>query len=143
MEHRINSIYKRTLKLVYEDSYDLAFQELLAADISVSGHQKNHQLLATEIFKSKTGVSPELIDDIFYFVERPCNLGSNYTLQKNRDHTVYHELESLSSLASKLWNLLPNSIKNSAEIKTKINTWAADHCSFRIFKNYLERVGFV
>ena len=70
MEHRINNIHKRTLKLVYQDSPDLTFQELLTKDNSVSVHQKNLQLLATEIFKSKTRMSPELTNDILHFVER-------------------------------------------------------------------------
>ena len=145
IEHRINSIHKRALKLVYQDSPDLTFQELLAKDKSVSVHQKNLQLLATEIFKSKTGVSPELMNDIFHFVKRPYNLRSVYTLEKKRDHTVYHGSESLSSLAPKLWDLLPNSIKNSAslkEFKTKINTWAFERCPCRICKKYVGRVGF-
>ena len=68
MGHRINSIHNRSLKLVYQDSHDLRFQ-----DKSVSVHQKNLQLLATEIFKSKTGMSLELINDTFHFVERPYN----------------------------------------------------------------------
>ena len=126
MEHRINSIHKRALKLVYQDSPDLTFQELLAKDKSVSVHQKKLQLLATEIFKSKTGVSTELMNDIVHFVKRPYNL-SDYTLERKRDHTVYHGSESLSSLAPKLWDLPPNSIKKSAslkEFKTKIKTWA-------------------
>ena len=145
IEHRINSIHKRALKLVYQDSPDLTFQELLAKDKSVSVHQKNLQLLATEIFKSKTGVSPELMNDIFHFVKRPYNLRSVYTLERKRDHTVYHGSESLSSLAPKLWDLLPNSIKNSAslkEFKTKINTWAFERCPCRICKKYVGRVGF-
>ena len=108
MEHRINSIHKRALKLVYQDSYNLTFQKLLAKEKSVSIHQKNLQLLATEIFKSKTGVSSELMNDIFHFVELPCNLSGDYTLEKKQDHTVHHGSESLSSLSPKLWNLLPN-----------------------------------
>ena len=91
--------------------------------------QKNVQLPATETFKSKTGVSPELKNDIFDFEERPYNLRSNYTLERKREYTAYHDSESLSYLAPKLWDFLPNSIKNSAslkELKTKINTWAAD-----------------
>ena len=98
MEHRINSIHKRALKLVYQDSPDLTFQELLAKDKSVSVHQKILQLLATEIFKSKTGMSPELMNDILHFVERPYNLRSDYTIERKRDHTVYYGTESLSSL---------------------------------------------
>ena len=82
MEHRINSIHERALKLVYQDSTDPTFQELLAKDKSVRVHKKNVQLLATEIFKSKTGVSAELMNDIFHFVERPYNLRSDYTLER-------------------------------------------------------------
>ena len=135
MEHRINSIHKRAFKLVYQDSPDLTFQELLAKDKSVSVHQKNLQLLATEIFKSKTGASPELMNDIFHFVKRPYNLRSDYTLERRQDYTVYHGSESLSYLAPKLWDLLPSSIKNSAplkEFKTKKNTWAFERCPCRI-----------
>ena len=80
IEHRISNIDKKALKLVYEDSHDLMFEDLLAKDKSVSVHQKNLQLLATEIFKSKTGMSLELMNDVF--VERPYNLRSNYTLER-------------------------------------------------------------
>ena len=146
MRQRINSIHKRALKLVYQDSHDLTFQELLVKGKSVSVHQKNLQLLATEIFKSKTGVLPELMNAILHFVERPYNLRNDYALVRKRDHTVYHGSQSHSSLAPKLRVLLPNSIKNSAflkEFKTKINTWAADRCPCRICKNCVWRVGFI
>ena len=86
MENRINKIHKKALKLVYHDSYDFTFQELLA----------------TEMFKSKHGVSPELMNDIIYFLDKPYNLITNYTLKRKRDHTVYHVSEILSSLAPKL-----------------------------------------
>ena len=71
VEHRINSIHKRALKLVYENSHDFTFQELLAKDKSVRVQRNKLQLLATDIIKSKTRVSPELMNDIFHFVERP------------------------------------------------------------------------
>ena len=86
------------------------------------------------------------MNDIFYFVEGPYNLRSDYTLKRKRDHTVYHGSESLSSLAPSLWDLLPNSIKTSAslkEFKTKINTWTFDRCPCRICKKYVGKVGFI
>ena len=119
---------------------------MLAKDESVNDHQKNLQLLATKIFKSKTEVSPELMNDIFHFVERPHNLRSNYTLERKRDHIVFHGSENLSSLAPKLWDLLLNSIKNFPsvmEFKPKIVTWAADRCPCRICKKYVGRVEFI
>ena len=129
----------------HEDSHDFTFQEL-PKDKSVNVHQKDLQLLASEIIKSKTGMSLELVNDIFHFVERPYNLRSDYTLKRKRDHTVYHGSEILSSLAPKLWDLLPNSIKIFAslqEFKTKVNTWAFDCFSCRIRKKYFGRVGFI
>ena len=108
--------------------------------------KKHLQLLATEVFKLKTEMSLELMNDTFLFVERPYNLRSNYTLEGKRDHAVYHGSESLSSLAPKLRDLLPNSIKNSAslkELKTKTNTWAFDRRPCRICKKYVGRAGFI
>ena len=141
MEHKINSIYKRALKLVYQDSHDLTFQ-----DKSVSVYQKNLQLLAIEIFKSKTGVSPELMNDIFHFAEKPYNVRRDYKLERKQDHTVYQGSKSLSFIAPKLWDFLPNSIKTSdflKEFKIKTNTCAFDCCPCRICKKYVGRVGFI
>ena len=86
------------------------------------------------------------MNDIFHFVERAYNLRSGYTLERKRDRTVYHGSESLSSLAPKLWDLLPNSIKNPAslkEFKTEINTWAFDRCPCRICMKHVDRVRFI
>ena len=74
------------------------------------------------------------------------NFSSNCTLVRKQDHSVYHGSESVSSLALKLWDVLLNSIKNSAslkEFKTKVNTWADDRCLCRICKKYVGRVGFI
>ena len=56
-------------------------------------------MLATEIFKSKTVVSPEFTNAILYFMEGPYNLISKYTLERKRDHTIYDSSQSLSSLS--------------------------------------------
>lgn len=93
MEHRVNSIQKKALELVYEDFLDLTFQELLAKGKSVGVHQNNLQLGATVIFESEIGMSPELMNHIFQFVERPCNLRWNYTSERKQDYTVYHGSE--------------------------------------------------
>ena len=93
MEHRINSNHKRALTLVYKDSHDLTFQDLLAKDNQLLFSKKNVQLLATGIFKSKSGVSPELMN-IFHFVGRSYHFTRSYTLERRRDHTVYHGSES-------------------------------------------------
>ena len=51
INNRINSLHKRALRVVYRD-YKATFSELLSKDKSVTIHQRNLQLLATEIFKT-------------------------------------------------------------------------------------------
>ena len=74
MEHRINNIHKRNLKFVFDDSCDFTFQELLAKGRSDNVHQKHPQLPAAKIVKSKTGVSPELMNNILHSVGKETTI---------------------------------------------------------------------
>ena len=71
MEHHINKIGKRALKVVYNDTTNLIFDELLLKDKSVSIHQINFQLPAIEIFKVKNQIATELMNEIFQFAKKP------------------------------------------------------------------------
>ena len=63
VNHKINRIQERALRIVYKD-YDLDFDELLTKDSSVTIHQRNLQLLATEIFKTVNALNPSFMKDI-------------------------------------------------------------------------------
>ena len=63
LNNKINQIYERALRLVYQNN--LSFSELLDLDNSVTVHQKNLQVLVTEICKVKNGISPDIIKNIF------------------------------------------------------------------------------
>ena len=52
INNRINSLHERALRVVYKD-YNATFSELLSRDKSVTTHQRNLKLLASEIFKTK------------------------------------------------------------------------------------------
>ena len=61
--------------------------------------------------------------DIFHFLERPCNLRYDSTLQRQQNRSVYFEAESISSLLPKIWQSVSWEIKiaNSLDIfKEKI-----------------------
>ena len=64
LNKRINSIHERSLRITYSDKVS-TFQELLEKDNSVSIHQRNLQILATEMFKVYKNMSLELLYDIF------------------------------------------------------------------------------
>ena len=104
---RVNKIHERALRLVYDDSPYLSFDELLTKNKSVSIHQRNLQLLATEIFKVKNGLYTGLTENIFHFANKPCDLRNNRILFRKRNTAVFYGTESLSSLAPRIWELMP------------------------------------
>ena len=52
LNSRINKPHERALRIVYQD-YASSFTELLEKDNSTIIHNRNIQLLATELFKAK------------------------------------------------------------------------------------------
>ena len=74
MEHRVNKIHERALRLIHPSNSKLAFKELLEKNKTVSIHQKNLQILATEIVKAKLDISPEILKELFSFNVRNYNV---------------------------------------------------------------------
>ena len=111
-ENGVNKIYERALRLVYEDIPGLIFGELLIKDKSASIHQRNLQFLATETFKVKNGVSTGLTEYIFQVANKPYDLRNNCILLRKRNKKVFYGIEGLSSLAPKIWELIPQSLKD-------------------------------
>ena len=61
---RINKLHERALRMVYED-YVSSFTGLLEKEKSTAIHNRNIQLLATELFKVRNGLSPAFMNEIF------------------------------------------------------------------------------
>ena len=99
MNNRINRIHDKTLRLVYKDEKNLSLDDFLKNDKSVSIHQRNLQILATEICKPRNDLGPEIMKDIFHSVQKPYNLRNDSTLHGRRNRTVYFGTESISFLA--------------------------------------------
>ena len=81
MEHRINKVHERFLRLIFPSDSKLTFKELLDINKTASTHQKDLQLLATEIFKEKLNITPEILKQLFSFNIRNYNLTSQSTLK--------------------------------------------------------------
>ena len=84
MEYRINRFHERTLKLIYPNQHQITFKELLEKNKTVSIHQRNLQTLATEIYKAKNKISPEVVNSLFEFTNKNYNL-RNASILKGRD----------------------------------------------------------
>ena len=60
INNQINKLHERALRLVYNDKSS-SFRELLERDHSVTIHERNIQVLLTEIFKVKSRAAPEIM----------------------------------------------------------------------------------
>ena len=123
LNNRINNIHERTLRLTYKDNKP-SFKQLLEKDHSVTVHQKNLQVLVTEIFKVENNLASDIMKDVFELKEPPYNLWSesNHFTRRNVK-AIYYGLLSINQLAPQIWELVPQSIrkcKTLNEFKTKI-----------------------
>ena len=79
----------------------------------MSIHQKNLQILATEIFKTKNDIEPETMKDTFHFILKLCRLRNDPERQRRRNHTVFFARESISSLAPEMQEVIPSDIRTA------------------------------
>ena len=75
LNNNINRIHERALRWGYQNN--LSSSELLDLDNSVTVHQKNLQVLLTEIYKGKTRIAPDIMEDIFELQNLSYNLRSS------------------------------------------------------------------
>ena len=80
LNNRINNTHKRALRIVYRD-YKSTFKQLLKKqNKSVSMHQRNLEILATKIFRTKNGLNPVIMEDVFNFKNLAYNFRNAETL---------------------------------------------------------------
>ena len=66
---------------------------------------------------AKNKISLEVVNSLFEFTSKNYNLGNASILKRKRYFTVNYGSESLLSLGPKIWELVPDSIR---EVKTSI-----------------------
>ena len=145
LNNKINRIHERALTIVYRDKTS-NFTELLQKDNAVTVHQRNLQVLATEIYKVKMGLVPQLVKELFPLSPHAYNLRSIYEFKLENIKTVHYGTKSLSFLGPKIWELVSLEIKSShslEEFKKKIKSWIAENCPCRLCKTYLHHIDFI
>ena len=142
LNNKINSIHERALRITYNDRTS-TFEELLNKDNSVSIHHRNLQVLVTKLYKVKSNMAPEILNEIFQNRTSSYNLRTNSSFADRPVHSVYHGTESLSFLGPKIWELFPKDAKQSDIFKKKIKQWVPSRCPCRICRIYLQNIGFV
>ena len=60
----INRVHKRGLRLTYRNEINKEFQQILREKNEPTIHQKNLQVLMTEVYKIVNGIAPPIITSI-------------------------------------------------------------------------------
>ena len=103
-------MHERCLRIVYNNNTS-TYEELLETDNSVSVHFRNVQALAIELYKVVNGFSPDIMKDVFPLNENSCyNTRNKITFHSRQIRTVDIGSETLSHLALKIWELVPEEI---------------------------------
>ena len=90
----VNKVHERALKLIYEDNCN--FQVLLEKQHVFSIHQRNLQVLMTEIYKIVNGIAPPLMNYLFTFRLNQHNLRNFQEILTEKRNTVNYGLETVT-----------------------------------------------
>ena len=146
LNNKIDRLHERSLQIVYSDRTS-DFSELLEKDGSVSIHCQNIRQLATEMFKVSKGLCPDIVKGLFQFRnEIPYNLRQRSQFHIPPVRTVFSGIESIKFLGRKVWELIPDEMKeleNLWEFKRTIKLWKPTSCPCRLCKQYFYRIGFL
>ena len=141
----INNIHERALRIVYKDNIS-SFALLLEKSGSVSIHHRNLQALAIDIDKVLNNLSSPLMSVLFKLKETKYNLRNGSALVSTNKKTTNFGINSISYLAPKIWDQVPEEIKDSNSLnifKQKIKTWIPLKCPCTLCKLYIPNLGYV
>ena len=145
LNNKINRIHERALRIIYKDD-TLTFSELLAADNAVTTHERNLQRLAIEMYKAKNNLSPIIVQDLFPRQNDVYDLRYKRTFETSKVRTVHFGTETVRYRGPKIWELVPNDIKEATTLsgfKNKIKMWKPQGCTCRLCRTYVHNLGFL
>ena len=142
---KINHIHGRALRIVYKNNV-LSFEELLELDKSFKIYHRNIQSLAMELFKIKNNLSVTIMNDIFQSGAVRYNLRSQIDFTWPNVNSEHSGISSLRYMTAKVWDMVPNDMKNVNEIETfkkNIRKRKPANCHCKLCLDYVSCVGYV
>ena len=140
LNQKIYNIQERALRITYKDT-ESTFSELLQKDSAVTIHTKNLQILMTEMYKTRNGLNPSFMQEIFCDNTTYHNLRNNNEFFQLRVRSVNNGTESVRFKGPQLWQMLPRTIRNSqslCQFKTKIQRLNGENCPCKLCRVHIQ-----
>ena len=128
LKQKQENIQKRALRFLYED-YESDYDTLLQRANKPTIELRKLRFLAIEIFKTINDLNPQYMKEIFTLNTRETR--DSKLIVKSQNTKKYGN-DTLRSLGPKIWNKLPQNIKEAKNLntfKTLIKTWSGPTCS--------------
>ena len=145
VNNKINKILEKALRIAFKDMSS-KFEDLLKKAASVTIHQRNPQLLATESYKTTHYLNPKFMGEIFVEKNIPYNLRGKSPLSVSVACTDAYGIMTIRYTGHKLWRSLPFEIKEShtlTEFKRNIKKHQVSDCNCRLCKIFINTLGFL
>ena len=106
----INRIHERSIRIISGNNVS-TFENLLEEHKEITIHQRNLQVLMTEVYKIINGYAPPIMENFFKFRENTYNLRNFQSISNENKKTVRYGLETISFRTPLLWAKLPEEYK--------------------------------
>ena len=106
----INKVQERALRITYNDQLT-DFKSLLSNHNEITIHQRNLQVLMTEIYKIINHIAPPIMSSLFEIRENTHNTRYFQVLSNESRRTVNYGLETVCYRSPFLWANLPPEYK--------------------------------
>ena len=114
MNWKIMSIGRSILKNMYiatRIKHFSSFEKLLYKDKSITFHQRNCRILATDMHEILNSLSPDNIQNIFETKSNYSNTGNAPVFSSRNIKIAKYGLQIICYMASNIWDLLPKEMK--------------------------------
>lgn len=127
--NQLEKINCRALRFLYDD-FDSTYTELLAKGNHRSISVLLMHTIATEVYKSLNGMSPDYMVNVFRRTNHQYNVRNQHGLIQPSFSTMKYGFNTFSYLGAKIWNNLPNNVKEAGSLDVFKNRLSFYHdCS--------------
>ena len=95
----INKVHERSLRLI-TNNQNSSFETLFQNNKDITFHQKNLQILMTEVYDIVKGGALAIMKNLFIFGENIYNIGNFEIIANENKNTVRYGLENLNKSSS-------------------------------------------